>query len=136
MAPRPSLSLLRPLSRLPRATLGATRSLATVQSPPVVQPVKRAQYGGLRDQDRIFSNAYRTGDHGIKGAMVSCWSALGTREGGGAREVVGWFCELGIGIPSSPGVGARCGLGGAEVMVLQYGSWRERATRGSGVART
>lgn len=28
-------------------------------------------HGGLRDQDRIFTNAYRTGDHGLKGALVS-----------------------------------------------------------------
>lgn len=40
------------------------RSFATVQDPPV------RRYGGLRDQDRIFTNAYCRHDHGIKGAMV------------------------------------------------------------------
>jgi hypothetical protein len=42
------------------------RCFATVQDAP---PVKR--YGGLRDQDRIFTNAYCRHDHGIKGAKVS-----------------------------------------------------------------
>ncbi len=28
------------------------------------------RYGGLKDQDRIFTNAYCRHDHGIKGAMV------------------------------------------------------------------
>lgn len=43
------------------------RGFATVQDPPV------RRYGGLRDQDRIFTNAYCRHDHGIKGAMV-CFS--------------------------------------------------------------
>jgi hypothetical protein len=41
------------------------RSLATVADPPV------RRYGGLKDQDRIFTNAYCRHDHGIKGALVS-----------------------------------------------------------------
>lgn len=40
------------------------RSFATVQDPPV------RRYGGLKDQDRIFTNAYCRHDHGIKGAQV------------------------------------------------------------------
>ncbi|GAA6061883.1 hypothetical protein JCM10212_000524 [Sporobolomyces blumeae] len=63
--------LSRPSASLPRTStpqfLQQRRSLATVQDAP--QPKKRTQFGGLRDQDRIFSNAYRQGDHGIKGAM-------------------------------------------------------------------
>ncbi|KAN0111197.1 hypothetical protein V8E52_008809 [Russula decolorans] len=39
------------------------RHLATVQDTPV------RRYGGLKDQDRIFTNAYSRHDHGIKGAM-------------------------------------------------------------------
>lgn len=41
------------------------RGFATVSDPPV------RRYGGLRDQDRIFTNAYCRHDHGIKGAQVS-----------------------------------------------------------------
>lgn len=40
------------------------RTFATVQDPPV------RRYGGLKDQDRIFTNAYCRHDHGIKGAQV------------------------------------------------------------------
>jgi len=40
------------------------RNLATVPDTPV------RRYGGLKDQDRIFTNAYLRHDHGIKGAMV------------------------------------------------------------------
>ena len=50
------------ISRPFRAKL--RRSFATVQDPPV------RRYGGLKDQDRIFTNAYCRHDHGIKGAMV------------------------------------------------------------------
>ncbi|KAH9970297.1 NADH-ubiquinone oxidoreductase [Lactifluus volemus] len=39
------------------------RTLATVQDTPV------RRYGGLKDQDRIFTNAYLRHDHGIKGAL-------------------------------------------------------------------
>jgi NADH dehydrogenase (ubiquinone) flavoprotein 1 len=35
-----------------------------VQDPPV------RHYGGLKDQDRIFTNIHSRHDHGIKGAMV------------------------------------------------------------------
>ncbi|GAA6021178.1 hypothetical protein JCM10207_008345 [Rhodosporidiobolus poonsookiae] len=71
-----------------RAARLARRPLATVQSD-AANPVRR--YGGLKDQDRIrgpllpipaqpssplptlqiFSNAYRQGDFGLKGAMSS-----------------------------------------------------------------
>jgi hypothetical protein len=40
------------------------RTYATVQDTPV------RHYGGLKDQDRIFTNLYSRHDHGIKGAMV------------------------------------------------------------------
>jgi hypothetical protein len=40
------------------------RSLATVAETPV------RRYGGLKDQDRIFTNAYCRHDHGLKGAKV------------------------------------------------------------------
>ena len=40
------------------------RSFATVHDPPV------RRYGGLKDQDRIFTNAYCRHDHGLKGALV------------------------------------------------------------------
>jgi hypothetical protein len=51
------------------AGAGARRSFATVQDPPV------RHYGGLKDQDRIFTNIYSRHDHGIKGAMV-CHSSV------------------------------------------------------------
>lgn len=41
------------------------RGLATVQDAP------QRKYGGLRDQDRIFQNAYMRHDHLLKGALVS-----------------------------------------------------------------
>ncbi|KAI0033858.1 hypothetical protein K488DRAFT_84503 [Vararia minispora EC-137] len=40
------------------------RTFATVQDPPV------RRYGGLRDQDRIFTNAHSCHDFSIKGAMA------------------------------------------------------------------
>ncbi|CAD6563905.1 MAG: NADH dehydrogenase [ubiquinone] flavoprotein 1, mitochondrial [Tremellales sp. Tagirdzhanova-0007] len=40
----------------------ASRSLATVSDPPV------RRYGGLKDQDRIFTNLNSRHDHGLKGA--------------------------------------------------------------------
>lgn len=43
-----------------------TRSLATVVSTP---PPILAGHGNLRDVDRIFTNAYRQHDAGIKGAL-------------------------------------------------------------------
>ena len=46
------------------------RHLATVQDTPV------RRYGGLKDQDRIFTNAYSRHDHGIKGALVRFFSPL------------------------------------------------------------
>ncbi|KAI5481859.1 hypothetical protein MNV49_000136 [Pseudohyphozyma bogoriensis] len=69
-APRPSaLASVRPrlapsaVSRLP-----LRRSLATVQDTPAPPP-RKTTFGGLRDQDRIFTNAYMKHDHGIKGAQ-------------------------------------------------------------------
>ena len=47
-----------------RAKLRSNRSFATVSDPPV------RRYGGLKDQDRIFTNVYSRHDHGIKGAQV------------------------------------------------------------------
>jgi hypothetical protein len=41
-----------------------TRTLATVADPPV------RRYGGLKDQDRIFTNAFLKHDFGLKGALV------------------------------------------------------------------
>jgi len=67
---------------LPRTStpqfLQQRRGLATVQD----STPKRTTFGGLRDQDRIFSNAYRLGDHGIKGAMVSYNCLIRLAEGG------------------------------------------------------
>lgn len=48
-----------------KANISLKRGLATVADPPV------RRYGGLKDQDRIFTNAYCRHDHGIKGALVS-----------------------------------------------------------------
>lgn len=45
-------------------TQSSNRSFATVADPPV------RRYGGLKDQDRIFTNAYCRHDHGLKGAQV------------------------------------------------------------------
>ncbi|ORX37276.1 putative NADH-ubiquinone oxidoreductase 51 kDa subunit [Kockovaella imperatae] len=42
----------------------SSRSLATVADPPV------RRYGGLKDQDRIFTNLFSRHDHGIKGAKA------------------------------------------------------------------
>jgi len=60
-----SPNMLRRAAKLPRRTANVSRGLATV----VNNPVRR--YGGLKDADRIFSNAYQQHDHGIKGAQVS-----------------------------------------------------------------
>lgn len=48
----------------------AARGFATVQDPP------KRSHGGLRDQDRIFQNAYMRHDHLLKGAMVSLFEIL------------------------------------------------------------
>lgn len=63
MLPRPAL-----IRTLPKRSLGPlvnlhARSLATVADPPV------RRYGGLKDQDRIFTNLYMKHDHGLKGAQ-------------------------------------------------------------------
>lgn len=63
---RSQASLSRPLLRATKPAarpLSLSRSLATVSDPPV------RHYGGLKDQDRIFTNLYLKHDHGIKGAM-------------------------------------------------------------------
>jgi NADH dehydrogenase (ubiquinone) flavoprotein 1 len=52
------------LPRLARTRPLGQRTLATVADPPV------RHYGGLKDQDRIFTNAYCRHDHGIKGAQA------------------------------------------------------------------
>jgi hypothetical protein len=59
----------------PTIASSSARGLATVADPPV------RRYGGLKDQDRIFTNVYCKHDHGIKGAKVSLseledWSIL------------------------------------------------------------
>ena len=46
------------------ATPSQARGLATVTDTPV------RSFGGLRDQDRIFQNAYMRHDHGLKGAKA------------------------------------------------------------------
>lgn len=52
---------------LPSVTVpSASRGLATVQDAP------KRSHGGLKDQDRIFQNAYMRHDHLLKGARVSC----------------------------------------------------------------
>lgn len=48
----------------PRTITAARRSLATVSDAPV------RHYGGLKDQDRIFTNLFCKHDHGIKGALA------------------------------------------------------------------
>jgi NADH dehydrogenase (ubiquinone) flavoprotein 1 len=64
MLPRPALiRTLAKRSALPRQVPIASRSLATVADPPV------RRYGGLKDQDRIFTNLYMKHDHGLKGAQ-------------------------------------------------------------------
>ena len=55
---------------LQRQSPALTRALATVADPPV------RRYGGLKDQDRIFTNAYCRHDHGLKGALVSLYALL------------------------------------------------------------
>lgn len=55
-------------SSSPSLSLVGRRSLATA-SEPDAPPVRH--YGGLKDQDRIFTNVYNKHDWGIKGAMVS-----------------------------------------------------------------
>ena len=67
--PRPS-AVLRPLPSLAPSLASSSRlalpnrSLATVSDPPV------RRFGGLKDQDRIFTNLFCRHDHGIKGAMA------------------------------------------------------------------
>jgi NADH dehydrogenase (ubiquinone) flavoprotein 1 len=56
--------------------VGATRSYAQVTDA-AANPVKR--HGGLQDKDRIFTNAYRQADHGLKGALVSLPSSPRSR---------------------------------------------------------
>ena len=62
------LSFCKGISR-PVVRTERIRSLATATAE---IPVRR--YGGLKDQDRIFTNAYCRHDHGIKGAMVIFYS--------------------------------------------------------------
>lgn len=63
---RPATLLMRAPRTIPRSSLplaARSRSLATVADPPV------RRYGGLKDQDRIFTNLFCRHDHGIKGAQ-------------------------------------------------------------------
>jgi hypothetical protein len=60
---KPSLFAYRRGSAEHKAAI-AKRSFATVQDTPV------RRYGGLKYQDRIFTNVHSRHDHGIKGAMV------------------------------------------------------------------
>lgn len=63
------LKASKSVARIQRqANISIRRGLATVADPPV------RRYGGLKDQDRIFTNAYCRHDHGIKGALVSLMS--------------------------------------------------------------
>ena len=57
-----AVPLLRPVASSSKLSI-PSRSFATVSDPPV------RHYGGLKDQDRIFTNLYCKHDHGIKGAM-------------------------------------------------------------------
>jgi hypothetical protein len=47
----------------------STRAFATVSSAIPANPSVRS-HGGLKDQDRIFQNAYMKHDHLLKGAQV------------------------------------------------------------------
>jgi len=67
VAIRPS-NLPRPLA----AKALAARHFATVQDAPKPPP---KVHGGLKDQDRIFTNAYMRHDHLLKGARVRSISA-------------------------------------------------------------
>lgn len=62
---RPATLLMRLPRTIPRSlpSVSRSRSLATVADPPV------RRYGGLKDQDRIFTNLFCRHDHGIKGAQ-------------------------------------------------------------------
>ena len=44
--------------------------------PPTVQDTPVRWYGGLKDQDQIFTDTYLRRDHGIKGALVRCSNPL------------------------------------------------------------
>jgi NADH dehydrogenase (ubiquinone) flavoprotein 1 len=57
------LKVSKSVALLQRQSPSLKRSLATVADPPV------RRYGGLKDQDRIFTNAYCRHDHGLKGAL-------------------------------------------------------------------
>lgn len=65
MIARRSLASTASTSSSPAVSTVARRSFATVQDPP------KKTHGGLKDQDRIFQNAYMRHDHLLKGAMVS-----------------------------------------------------------------
>lgn len=69
----------------PTIASSSARGLATVADPPV------RRYGGLKDQDRIFTNVYCKHDHGIKGAKVSLseledWSISFEAQSGESRR--------------------------------------------------
>lgn len=61
---RPPSSILRARAlRATQQTPTKVRTLATVADVPV------RRYGGLKDQDRIFTNLFCKHDHGLKGAQ-------------------------------------------------------------------
>jgi len=58
------INVLLGISQPFRVKLKVGQSFATVADPPV------RRYGGLKDQDRIFTNVFCRHDHGLKGAQV------------------------------------------------------------------
>jgi hypothetical protein len=85
----------RPLARKPALLIG--RALSTPQSPPQ-DPALTRVYGGLKDQDRIFTNLYgeKVQAVGVKGCWCVCvWcecahvSAVCLRNGDGFWAIKG-----------------------------------------------
>ena len=65
MRTQPKQTSLLTSPRPPSFMIARSRTLATIADPPI------RRYGGLKDQDRIFTNLLSRHDHGIKGAQVS-----------------------------------------------------------------
>jgi hypothetical protein len=85
MGPGRLLSRARPIFPATRP-VASRRTLATAVDP-AKNPVRT--YGGLKDSDRIFSNAFRLHDHGIKGAQVgpvACSAVLVSAQVGMRRD--------------------------------------------------
>jgi len=78
MLQRTTRTACRSLRLRQAAAAGAARGIAsssqaafaTVQDAPAQQKPKPKSHGGLRDQDRIFSNAYLVHDYKLKGAQA------------------------------------------------------------------